>query len=107
MFCPNCATQNADSTRFCRSCGANLSLVPQALTGQLPEAGSGRRKERHGRHRDDQRTPNMANGIAQTVMGIGFLIVALACRYAPAGHIWWFWMLIPAFTILGKGIAEI
>jgi hypothetical protein len=26
--------------------------------------------------------------------------------FAPAGKIWWFWMLIPAFTTLGGGVAE-
>lgn len=25
MFCPKCGTQNPDGTRFCRSCGAQLS----------------------------------------------------------------------------------
>jgi hypothetical protein len=46
MYCPKCATQNTDETKFCRSCGSNLSLVPQALTGRLPEARSGRRRHR-------------------------------------------------------------
>jgi hypothetical protein len=41
-------------------------------------------------------------------MGIGFLLVAgAAFFFAPAGQIWWFWLLIPAFAMLGKGIAEI
>ena len=35
MFCPKCATQNLDGASFCRTCGANISLVPQALTGQI------------------------------------------------------------------------
>ena len=35
MFCPKCATQNLDGASFCRTCGANISLVPQALTGQM------------------------------------------------------------------------
>src|ERR1051326_6573590 len=34
-FCPKCATQNLDGASFCRGCGANISLVPQALTGQM------------------------------------------------------------------------
>jgi hypothetical protein len=41
-------------------------------------------------------------------MGIGFVMVAFgALFFAPAGNVWWFWMLIPAFAMLGKGIAEI
>ena len=38
MFCPKCASQNVDGAHFCRACGANISLVPQALTGQFPVA---------------------------------------------------------------------
>ena len=35
MFCPKCATQNLDGASFCRGCGANISLVSQALNGQM------------------------------------------------------------------------
>jgi hypothetical protein len=41
-------------------------------------------------------------------MGFGFMLVSLGVFFfAPAGRIWWFWMLIPAFAMLGKGVAEI
>jgi hypothetical protein len=105
MYCPKCATQNADDTKFCRSCGANLSLVPQALSGRLPEAPSGRR---HRRDFERGGPATLAGGIMKTFMGIGFLLVAAgAFFFSPAGHLWWFWLLIPAFAMLGKGIAEI
>ncbi|HLF83035.1 MAG TPA: zinc ribbon domain-containing protein [Blastocatellia bacterium] len=107
MYCPKCATQNAEDTKFCRSCGANLSLVPQALTGRLPEAPSGRRRHRN---RDLERgaPANLAKGITNVFMGIGFLLVSFASFFfAPAGRIFWFWLLIPAFAMLGKGVAEI
>lgn len=107
MYCPKCATQNAEDTKFCRSCGSNLSLVPQALTGRLPEAPSGRRRHRN-RDREDEGPATVANGIAKAFMGVGFLLVSFgAFFFAPAGRIWWFWMLIPAFAMLGKGVAEI
>jgi len=109
MYCPKCATQNAEDTKFCRSCGSNLSLVPQALTGRLPEAPSGRRRHRH-RDRDFEHggPAALANGITKVFMGIGFLLVSFGSFFfAPAGRIWWFWMLIPAFAMLGKGVAQI
>ncbi|MGI9105935.1 MAG: zinc-ribbon domain-containing protein, partial [Pyrinomonadaceae bacterium] len=37
MYCPKCGTQNVDDASFCRGCGANVSLIPQALDGRLPE----------------------------------------------------------------------
>jgi zinc-ribbon domain len=109
MYCPKCATQNAEDTKFCRACGTNLSLVPQALTGRLPAAPSDRRRGRHrNREREREEAPSVANGITKAFTGVGFLIVSFAVFFfAPAGRIWWFWMLIPAFATLGKGIAEI
>lgn len=108
MFCPKCATQNLDGASFCRSCGANISLVPQALTGQLARA-----KEETaltdesacsmpGRPR---RPLSLDNAFRSMFMGVAFLLIAIALsRSIGAG--WWFWMLIPAFAMMGTGIAQ-
>jgi hypothetical protein len=108
MYCPKCGAQNAEDIKFCRVCGTNLSLVPQALTGQLPEGPS---DTRHGRQRrrdrDHDGSPNLGHGITKAFVGLGFLMVASALSFSPAGKFWWYWMLIPAFASLGKGIAEI
>ncbi|HKP87229.1 MAG TPA: zinc ribbon domain-containing protein [Blastocatellia bacterium] len=105
MFCPKCATGNVDDAKFCRSCGANLSLVPQAMTGRLPESRHTRRRNRHGR--DYEGTPNLARGIMQFMMGLGFLVVAAAIFFtAPGGRGWWWAMLFPAFSLMGGGIAR-
>jgi hypothetical protein len=104
MYCPNCAALNNDGTKFCRSCGTNLSLVPQALTGRLPDG----RSTGKGRRRKEKKPPSLSEGIVEIFTGLGFLLVSLAVLfYAPAGRIWWFWMLIPAFSMMGKGVAEI
>jgi hypothetical protein len=104
MYCPNCAAINNDDAKFCRGCGANLSLVPQAMTGQLPEA-EYRGSRRRGKH---NRPPNIADGIQKMFLGIGFLCVSIAIGlFGPGGRGWWFWLLIPAFASLGKGISEI
>jgi len=37
MYCPGCGVENIEeSVRFCRSCGANLLAVSQAMTMSLP-----------------------------------------------------------------------
>src|SRR5215213_5373399 len=52
MFCPKCATQNGDDARFCRSCGTDIGLVPQALSGALAERLAASEDDtRHGRRR--------------------------------------------------------
>jgi len=32
MYCPRCAAQNPDETKFCRACGTNLAAVSLALS---------------------------------------------------------------------------
>lgn len=113
MFCPKCAVQNADNASFCRACGANISLVPQALTGQLAEqlsalsAGApagGRRRRRH----KEREPATMEKGIRRLFIGIAFICVALSVLiWMPGGFVWWFWMLIPAFGCLGDGVGTL
>lgn len=103
MFCPKCAAQNLDGASFCRVCGANISLVPQALTGQLPQSGveEGSRSQR----RSGRREATLDNAFRNAFMGVGFLLVAMALAFS-IGRGWWFWMLIPAFSMMGTGIAQ-
>lgn len=105
MFCPKCATQNPDGGSFCRSCGANISLVPQALSGNLPAPaatdesciGLGSRKRGN--------RLSLDNAFRNMFMGVAFLIVSIALsRTIGAG--WWFWLLLPAFSMMGTGIAQ-
>jgi hypothetical protein len=105
MFCPKCATQNVDGASFCRSCGANVSLIPQALSGELvqgqPDNFEGRVRQRHGR-----KEPSLDQAVKNVFMGIAFMLVALALAFSRMGTGWWFWMLIPAFSLFGTGIAQ-
>jgi hypothetical protein len=106
MFCPKCATQNVDGASFCRSCGANISLIPSALSGQLPAAQEDDSDRRS--RRKQKREPSLDEGIKHLMMGVGFVVVSiLISKYSPGGWTWWYWMLIPAFTFFGKGLSEI
>lgn len=112
MYCPQCATENLDNASFCRGCGSNISLVPQALNGNLPatasdeEADSDASLWRHRKRRKN--TPSIDKGIKNIFMGLAFIIVAVMARkYLPGAGTWWFWMFIPAFMMIGGGIAEL
>lgn len=105
MFCPKCANQNIDGASFCRVCGANISLVPQALSGQLPVANDESRQARRSRRRHG-RQPSLEHALKNVFIGIAFIFVSVALSFSAGGRFWWFWMLIPAFSCLGTGIAE-
>jgi len=108
MFCPKCATQNVDGASYCRSCGANISLVPQALTGQLPVADQPQWADRFERHRKRRREPSIEEAIRSIMMGIAFAVISvLVGKYSPGGWTWWYWLLIPAATLLGKGFSNL
>lgn len=112
MFCPKCAAQNVEGASFCRVCGANVSLVPQALTGELPEAKSDDYRSRRGRRRQREWErdiePSIEKGIMNVIMGIGFIIAALAITLKfPSGIFWGWTMFIPGFSKLGRGVASI
>ena len=105
MFCPKCATQNLEGASYCRSCGANISLIPHALTGQLSQASEEPSEEWCGdkKHRKE---PRLEHAFKNVFMGIAFLLVAMALAFSRMGSGWWFWMLIPAFSMMGTGVAQ-
>src|SRR5690349_11572459 len=106
MFCPKCATQNLEGASFCRVCGANISLVPQALTGQMVQPQM-QREELYdeGRRGRRGRPLTLEAAFKNMFMGVAFLIIAIAVSRS-IGAAWWFWMLIPAFSLMGTGIAQ-
>jgi hypothetical protein len=97
MFCPKCGTQNPETGKFCRSCGTDLGNVTEALTGKLQR-----------RHIVDRKGKPVSyeGAIVKTFTGLAFLVVTIALAFSRTGNGWWFWMLIPAFTSLGAGIAQ-
>jgi len=103
MFCPNCATKQIDGAHFCRSCGANISLVPQAMTGQLPQANPPGDDD----YRRRRRGPSSDYAIRTIMSGIAFAVMAvMVLRFAPGSSHWWFWLLVPAFMMFTRGFSE-
>jgi hypothetical protein len=112
MFCPKCATQNLDGASFCRGCGANISLVSQALSGQVTqpqppveqEVDEGGAFCAPGRKRG-RKELTLDQAFKNAFMGFAFLIIAIALS-RTIGQTWWFWMLLPAFSLMGTGVAQ-
>ena len=99
MFCPKCGAQNPESGKFCRGCGTDLGNVSDVLSGKLQiETGCRNRKGR---------PVTYESAAAKFFMGVAFLIIAIALAVTGKGGGWWFWMLIPAFSILGSGVAQL
>jgi hypothetical protein len=108
MFCPKCATQNLEGAKFCRSCGMDISLVPQVLTGELAtrltaaDDRTNRRASRH-EHRD---VPTIERAVRHLFMGVAFVFIAFAIKtWMPGGRMWWFWMFLPAAGLLADGVS--
>lgn len=108
MFCPKCAAQNLDGASFCRVCGANISLVPNALSGQLAQTPEVEESESCGfsGRRRSRRAPSIDAALKNAFMGFAFLLIAIALAFSRMGAGWWFWMLIPAFSMMATGLAQ-
>jgi hypothetical protein len=104
MYCPQCANP-IDGTKFCRSCGANVSLVPQALAGQLPARTGEGQEWRPGRHHRS-RQPVVDRGFVTTFFtGIAFLIATgVVSLHVPSGIFWGWSLLVPALACLGDAV---
>ncbi|MDX2040001.1 MAG: zinc ribbon domain-containing protein [Acidobacteriota bacterium] len=106
MYCPNCATPIDDSQKFCRACGANVSLIPQALSGKLPVAVDEEENFSHGR-RKHRKAPSIEKAAGNFFSGLGFVVAALFVTFwFPGGHAWGWSFFFPAFALIGEGVGQ-
>ena len=60
------------------------------------------------RLRDKKGKPvHWESAMTKLFTGIAFSVVTIVLAFSAMGTGWWFWMLIPAFSCLGAGIAQI
>ena len=107
MYCPKCAAQNLDDAKFCRVCGADISLVPQAVAGELAERLAAVEGGAAAGCAPDKETPSVEGAVVSLFMGAAFLVIALALSMSGGGNNWWFYMLIPSFIFFGKGVGAL
>lgn len=100
MFCPKCGQPNPETGKFCRGCGTDLGNVSSALAAvpAMPALVM-----------DKKGKPVSWEGaITKFATGFAFIAIAivLGVTNMAGGRVWWFWMLIPAFTMIGSGVAQ-
>lgn len=106
MYCPKCAVHNGDDAKFCRSCGADISLVPDAVSGQLSQRLAAAESASPGAYHEGRKRPSLEHAMRSIFMGVAFILIALSIwLLTSGGDDWWFWMLIPAAAMLGNGVA--
>lgn len=121
MFCPRCAAHNIDDAKYCRVCGADISLLPQVLSGELATNLSvvdesaveeqGKRRRRRDKKRDkeeeEKKPPTLEKAFENIGTGVAFLVISImVALFMPGGRFWWYWMLIPALACAGEGVGQ-
>ena len=93
MFCPGCAAENGDNSRFCRRCGIDISLVPQALSHALPDVSQ----------REDgasQYAVKIESSLKKSFIGLFFLLMFLSIAIG-FGYVFYLpTALAPFFAVL-------
>lgn len=102
-YCPRCGTENAVEASFCRNCGADISLVPQALTGRLPATAS---IEKSKSSKADK-LPSPEQFMPTLFIGVGFLLwFVIGAVFFTRMFPFWFWAIFPGFACLGSGVGH-
>ena len=112
MFCPKCGMKNPETGKFCRSCGTDLATVSDALTGKsknkTPGFGMIEPIQPMGLTSRKGKSITWESMLSTLFTGLAFLVISIILGITGMANAqkWWFWLLIPAFTMLGTGIAQ-
>ncbi len=110
MYCPRCGIENLNEASFCRACGADISLVPQALTGHLPVSVADNEKAagaKPARKKKEEKAPTLEKAFENIFVGVSFLLWFIIGAVFFTGFLpFWFWAIFPGFACLGIGVGQ-
>ena len=74
------------------------------MTGQITAPAPDERPDR--RQRRENREVTLDQAFKNAFLGVAFLLVSIVLSRSGIGQGWWFWLLLPAFSMMGTGIAQ-
>ncbi|MBC7796966.1 MAG: hypothetical protein H7Z37_08845, partial [Pyrinomonadaceae bacterium] len=110
MFCPKCGANAIEGTKFCRTCGTDLSVISEVLTGKLMIQDSSNDNKKGSKRKLLFSSEDLTSGAYKSLFtGLAFavIVVFLMVTNTIGGRVWAFWLLIPAFAMLGKAISDL
>ena len=104
MYCPQCATQNSDSARFCRACGTDLAAVALALANKFPAHGAWLEKYGEGRHKVSMGA--ILLGAALLIGAVPALFLGVIFPLVMLWTVFFGWMAGWGIVSLASGVGE-
>jgi hypothetical protein len=108
--------KNPETGKFCRGCGTDLATVSDALTGKLSNSNNQNSWmiqpiqpiQSIGVRSGNEKSVTWESMISTSFVGLAFLIISIILGVSGRMNAsrWWFWLLIPAFAMLGTGLAQ-
>jgi hypothetical protein len=104
MYCPQCATQNTDSAKFCRACGTDLEAVASALANKFPPPGAWLEKYGGGKHKVIKGA--LLLGAALLIGGVPALFIGVIFPLVMLWTVFFGWMAGWGVVSLASGVGE-
>lgn len=104
MYCPRCATQNADNAKFCRACGTDLEAVALVLTNKFPLPGAWLEKYGEGKHKVI--TGALLLGAALLIGAVPALFIGVSFPLVMLWTVFFGWMAGWGIVSLASGVGE-